>query len=102
MMLVSADREHNGIRLRSVLVTSGAAEARAERRAGSEADVQDEGEAMFRELLVKGKVIEEAPPLLEQPIFWISVGVAAAAAITVVTFLALQPSKESEVYIEPH
>lgn len=67
MMVVSA-----GGTLRGALAVDGVLEARAER--------EGDAEGLVRDLLVRGKVIEEAPPLYKRWPFWVAVGAAAVAA----------------------
>ncbi|MFZ5442864.1 MAG: PEGA domain-containing protein [Myxococcota bacterium] len=58
--------------LRGALAIDGAVAARAER----EGDV----EGLLRDLLVRGQVVEEAPPLYKRWPFWVVVGATAVAA----------------------
>lgn len=58
--------------LRGALAIDGVLTTRAER----EGDV----EGLVRDLLVRGKVVEEAPPLYKRWPFWVAVGAAAVAA----------------------
>ncbi|MFZ5470796.1 MAG: PEGA domain-containing protein [Myxococcota bacterium] len=76
LLLVTAERESSGARLRGVLSVDGEVAVRSERSG----EVDPETEALVRDLLVRGQVVEPAPPLYRRAGFWISVGVAAAAA----------------------
>ena len=62
----------SGGTLRGALAVDGVLEARAER--------ERDAEGLARDLLVRGKVIEEAPPLYKRWPFWVAVGAAAVAA----------------------
>lgn len=58
--------------LRGALAVDGVLKARAER--------EGDAEGLVRDLLVRGQVIEEAPPLYQRWPFWLAVGAAAVAA----------------------
>ena len=58
--------------LRGALAVDGVLKARAER--------EGDAEGLVRDLLVRGQVIEEAPPIYKRWPFWLAVGVAAVAA----------------------
>ncbi len=58
--------------LRGALAVDGVLKARAER--------EGDAEGLVRDLLVRGQVIEEAPPLYKRWPFWLAVGAAAVAA----------------------
>lgn len=60
--------------LRGALAVDGVLEARAER--------EGDPEGLVRDLLVRGQVIEEAPPLYKRWPFWVAIGAAAVAAGT--------------------
>lgn len=68
LMVVSAA----GSTLRGALAVDGVLGARAER--------EGDPEGLVRDLLVRGKVIEEAPPLYQRWPFWVAIGAAAVAA----------------------
>lgn len=58
--------------LRGALAIDGVLTTRAER--------EGDAEGLLRDLLVRGKVVEEAPPLYQRWPFWVAVGAAAVAA----------------------
>lgn len=62
----------SGGTLRGALAVDGVLEARAER--------ERDAEGLARDLLVRGKVIEEAAPIYKRWPFWVAVGAAAVAA----------------------
>ncbi len=76
LLLVTADRESQEIRVRGVLAVDGEVAARSERVGPSE----DAAEGLVRDLLVRGKIVEPPPPLYRRAGFWVALGVAAAAA----------------------
>lgn len=61
-----------GRTLRGALAVDGAIVARAER--------EGDADGLLRDLLVRGRVVEEAPPLYARWPFWVAVGAAAVAA----------------------
>jgi hypothetical protein len=88
---VAADRPH---RLRGALAVDGLVVARAERR-GAPAG---EAPGLLRDLLVRGQLLEPAPPWYRRKSFWIPAGAAAAAAATaIVLFIVLEPRVETNV-----
>ena len=58
--------------MRGALAVDGVLKARAER--------EGDAEGLIRDLLVRGQVVEEAPPLFKRWPFWVAVGAAAIAA----------------------
>lgn len=71
LLVVSSDPAAPGT-LRGALAVDGVLKARAER--------EGDAEGLVRDLLVRGQVIEEAPPLYQRWPFWLAVGAAAVAA----------------------
>ena len=71
LLVVSADPAAPRT-LRGALAVDGVLTARAER--------EGDAEGLVRDLLVRGQVIEEAPPLYKRWPFWLAVGAAAVAA----------------------
>jgi hypothetical protein len=59
-------------RMRGALAIDGVLTVRAEREV--------DAEGLMRDLLVRGQVVEEAPPLYKRWPFWVAVGAAALAA----------------------
>jgi hypothetical protein len=89
LLLIAAEPEARGTRLRAALATSGAVSARAERLARPHRAVSDETRALLREIFVRGGIVVERP-LYQNPIFWTALGLAAAAA-AVITGVLLAP-----------
>lgn len=58
--------------LRGALAVDGVLRVRAER--------EGDAEGLVRDLLVRGQVMEEAPPIYKRWPFWVAVGAAAVAA----------------------
>lgn len=76
LILVTAEAEAGEARLRGVLAIDGKVAARAERTGAP----QEQMDALLRDLLVRGEVVEPAPPLYRRAGFWVAVGLAAAGA----------------------
>lgn len=70
LILITSDAAAPGV-LRAALTLDGTVAVRAER----EGDVQ----GVVKDLLVRGRVVEEAPPLYKRWPFWVAVGAAAVA-----------------------
>src|SRR5207249_3731017 len=88
LLLLVAEREAAGTRLRGTAAIDGDVAARAER-------VSDPA-GLVRDLLVRSRVVEEPAPLYRRPLFWIAVGVAAAGAATG-TLIAATPHVRTAV-----
>jgi hypothetical protein len=71
-LLVLASEPASPLALRGALAVDGVLQARAAR--------DGDAEGLVRDLLVRGKVIEVAPPLYKRWPFWVAVGAAAVAA----------------------
>jgi hypothetical protein len=97
LLLLTADTLREGARVRGVLSIDGTVAARAERAAGSSGDVDELTDALLRDLLVEGEVVEPAPGLLERPLFWIAVGIVAALAAGTTAYLLIEPDTRTEV-----
>jgi hypothetical protein len=95
LVLISAERGAGGSRLSGVLAVSGTIRSRAERSRTS-ADVGAEAWPLLNELALEGSVIENRP-ITSKPLFWICIGVAAAAAATTTYFLAQPTPSRTEV-----
>ncbi|MDP2269697.1 MAG: PEGA domain-containing protein [Archangium sp.] len=79
--------------LRGALTVDGVLKARAER--------EGDPEGLVRDLLVRGQVIEEAPPLYKRWPFWLAVGVAAVAAGTTTAILVSTKQTIVVVNVDP-
>ena len=71
LLVVSTDPAAPGT-MRGALAVDGVLKARAER--------EGDAEGLIRDLLVRGQVVEEAPPLFKRWPFWVAVGAAAITA----------------------
>ena len=71
LVVLAADPAAPGT-LRGALAIDGVLKARAQR--------EGDAEGLLRDLLVRGQVVEEAPPLYKRWPFWVAVGAAAVAA----------------------
>lgn len=78
--------------LRGALVVDGLRITRAAREGGAPA-----AEALLRDLLERGRVIEPAPPLWRRPGLWVGVILAAAGAATVAALVVREPRTRTEV-----
>lgn len=87
LILVTAEGEGPTVRMRGVLATDGRVMAHSERTTRSRQEIASAGQAVVRDLLVLGKVIE-APPLTRRAAFWVPLGVAVAAAAVAATLAA--------------
>nr|WP_254380255.1 PEGA domain-containing protein [Corallococcus exiguus] len=74
LVLLTAEAEREGYRLRGALALQGRAAARTERQ-GEEQALHGMTEGVLRDLLVQGQVVEPAPALYQRRDFWIAVGV---------------------------
>jgi hypothetical protein len=75
--------------LRGALAIDGQLVVRAERRG--------DAEGLMKDLLVRGRVVEEAPPLYARWPFWVAVGVAVAAGVTTAVVVVNQDPRTSVV-----
>jgi hypothetical protein len=96
LVLLSAEAEQDGYRLRGALAMEGRAAARTERQAETEA-LNETVEGVLRDLLIQGHVVEPAPPLYRRRDFWIAVGVAAVVAGATTTALLWRRPVRTEV-----
>lgn len=79
LVLLNAEAEQEGYRLRGTFALDGRVAARTERSTKPGA-LQETTEGVLRDLLIQGHVMEPAPALYQRRDFWIAVGVAAAIA----------------------
>lgn len=79
--------------LRGALAVDGVLTTRAER--------DGDAEGLVRDLLVRGKVVEEAPPLYQRWPFWLAVGVAAVAAGTTTAIVVGTRQTVTRVELSP-
>lgn len=96
LVLLTAEAERDGYRLRGALAINGRAAARTERQAERE-ELHGTAEGVLRDLLVQGHVVEPAPPLYRRRDFWIAVGVATVVAGATTTVLLWQRPVRTEV-----
>lgn len=79
VVLASEPASGSAARLRAVLAVDGQIASRAERTSAA-SDVDRGARALLRDLLVRGRLLEEAPALHRRPAFWIAIGVVGLAA----------------------
>lgn len=96
LVLLTAEAEREGYRLRGALALQGRAAARTERQ-GEEQALHGMTEGVLRDLLVQGQVVEPAPALYQRRDFWIAVGVAALIAGATTTALLWRQPVRTEV-----
>ena len=84
-------------RLTGTLAVDGAIASRSERLAAGDAEAAAAAPALVRDLLLRGRLIDEAPPLHKRPVFWVTVGLAAAAAAALTAALLYEPPSTVEV-----
>ncbi|MCY0997895.1 PEGA domain-containing protein [Myxococcus sp. MISCRS1] len=96
LVLLTAEAEQEGVRLRGALALDGRAAARTERRGDARA-LDATAEGVLRDLLVQGRVVEPAPALYQRRDFWIAVGVAALIAGATTTALLWRQPVRTEV-----
>lgn len=96
LVLLTAEAERDGYRLRGALAINGRAAARTERQAEMKA-LHGTAEGVLRDLLIQGHVVEPAPALYQRRDFWIAVGVAALVAGATTTALLWQRPVRTEV-----
>jgi hypothetical protein len=96
LVLLTAEAERDGYRLRGALAINGRAAARTERQTGLKA-LHGTAEGVLRDLLIQGHVVEPAPALYRRRDFWIAVGVAAVVAGATTTALLWQRPVRTEV-----
>ncbi|MBL8683487.1 MAG: hypothetical protein JNK05_30235 [Myxococcales bacterium] len=95
--LVRSEREPRSTRLHAALVVDGTVASRAELRpAGAASD--DDGAALLRELLIRGRVLEPARPVYLSPWFWIGIGAAAATGVGVTAWVFSRPIETTIVF----
>jgi hypothetical protein len=82
--------------LRGVLALDGEVAARSERPIADSPD--DEAPALVRDLLVRGRLLEPAPPIWQKPLFWVVVGSATIAAAGVTALILYQPPVQTTVH----
>lgn len=76
-----------GVRFRAALTRDGKVAAREERADGDLGHGPQRAEEVVRDLLVKGRLVED-PSLLKKPLFWIVVaGITTATAVVVTAFV---------------
>lgn len=83
-----------GVRLRGALTRNGAIAAREERDGTDLRGGPDVARDVVRDLLVKGKLVED-PSLLKKPLFWVIVASVTTAAAVGITALALRGEQHS-------
>ncbi|ATB44885.1 PEGA domain-containing protein [Corallococcus macrosporus] len=96
LVLLTAEAEREGYRLRGALALQGRAAARTERQ-GEAKQLHGTAEGVLRDLLIQGQVVEPAPALYQRRDFWIAVGVAAVIAGAATTALLWQRPVRTEV-----
>ena len=79
LVLLTAEAEQEGYRLRGTFAFEGRVAARTERGTQPK-NLQETTEGVLRDLLIQGHVMEPAPALYQRRDFWIAVGVAAVVA----------------------
>jgi hypothetical protein len=79
LVLLTAEAEQEGYRLRGTFALEGRVAARTERGTQPK-NLQETTEGVLRDLLIQGHVMEPAPALYQRRDFWIAVGVAAVVA----------------------
>jgi hypothetical protein len=97
LAMVAAEPTPKGVRLLGVLALDGGVAARSERSAAAEKDLPEEAPALVRDLLLRGQLLPSEPPLYKKPLFWVAIGVAAAAAAAVTIWLVYEPPKKVEL-----
>ncbi|WP_163787577.1 PEGA domain-containing protein [Myxococcus vastator] len=96
LVLLNAEAEREGYRLRGALAIHGRAAARTERQGDVKA-LHGTAEGVLRDLLIQGQVVEPAPALYQRRDFWIAVGVAAVIAGATTTALLWRQPVRTEV-----
>jgi len=79
LVLLNAEPEQEGYRLRGTFTLDGRVAARTERRTAPKA-LEETVEGVLRDLLIQGRIVEPAPALYQRRDFWIAVGVVAVVA----------------------
>src|SRR5262249_6243865 len=69
LVLVAAEPQLRGLRLKGVFSIDGRVAARAERTIEA-GEVEEQSWLLVRDLLVEGRIVEPAPPLVHRPPFW--------------------------------
>src|SRR5262245_8375839 len=88
-----------GQRLRGVLALDGEVAARSERTIdAAPGAAADEAPALLRDLLVRGKLLEPAPPLWKRPVFWVVVAGVTVAAAGVTALILYDPPVDTKVH----
>ena len=97
VVLVTAERRKDSIVVRGAIAIDGNVAGRAERAATSDGELAAVAEGLLRDLLIRGNVLESAPPLHKRASFWLSVGGAAAVATAVTMFFLIEPPRDTSV-----
>jgi hypothetical protein len=79
LVLLTAEPEQGGYRLRGAFALDGRVAARTERRTEPK-ELRETTEGVLRDLFVQGRLVEPAPALYQRRDFWIAVGVVAVVA----------------------
>lgn len=96
LVLLTAEVEQGGYRLRGTLAIDERVVARTERRAEPKA-LQEAVAGVLRDLLIQGHVVEPAPALYQRRDFWIAVGVVAVVVGASTTALLWKQPVRTEV-----
>ncbi|KFA90473.1 PEGA domain-containing protein [Archangium violaceum] len=96
LVLLTAEAEREGYRLRGALAIDGRVAARTERQARTKL-LPETVEGALRDLLFQGRLVEPAPALYRRREFWLAVGVAAAVAGATTAALLWQRPVRTEV-----
>jgi hypothetical protein len=80
------------------LVRDGRVRGRSEAKA-EDGEVDPAVEAVLRELLIQGDVIEPAPDLIEQPWFWVATVAALGIGAAVAVALTAEPEVRTSVVL---
>jgi PEGA domain-containing protein len=97
LAVVGVEAAPKGARLTGALALDGAVASRGERAAPSEADAPDAAQALMRDLLLRGRLIEGERPIYKRPWFWVGVGAAAVAAAGITAALLYHPDSQIKV-----
>jgi hypothetical protein len=97
LAVIAAEPAPKGTRLVGTLAVDGAVASRSERVAAGDAEAAATAPALLRDLLLRGRLLDAAPPLHRRPVFWVTVGLAAVAAAAVTAALLWEPDRTVEV-----
>jgi hypothetical protein len=97
LAVIAAEPAPKGTRLVGTLAVDGAIASRSERVAAGDAEAAATAPALLRDLLLRGRLLDAAPPLHKRPVFWVTVGLAAVAAAAVTAALLWEPTRTVEV-----